>query len=500
MSRMYRIMIVEDEEIERKALTMMLKYNRQDIQEIRTAENGVQALEIYREYTPDIVFMDINLPGINGLDVIRQIRFLNDSSNFVIISAHSQFSYAQEAIRLGVQDFLVKPIKLEDINRFLDDIIQVIEEKQSRKAMVQRQREKMDAIRPVLERDCVLSIASMRSGTPLATIFDFMQIKVVSGIVFTLRGDGIGGAALRDTKAQIKNMGLYCIGEMIGEVCVCVALSDRTISTSQVQEMMHLLTNRLQRNHPSCCVGVGSVADCADDLRRSFEQAMASSRQESGISRKDGEETSLDHLTAESQKIVQCIRTGNAEDISKQVQLFFSAFQRDASYHQIQEASYWLYIMVVGNVSGHKSGIQILTSDQIFATKDILALRNTLIEAFVGLVNLQNDESGQQSNQIVVKAMQIVQERFREDLTLDLVAEELNISLFYLSKLFRKHTGTSFTEYLTQVRMNRAKELLEAGSLSVKEVAYAAGFNSQSYFSKLFKKYTGQAPSEYKGE
>ena len=167
MSRAYRILIVEDEEIELSALTMMLKYNRQDIQEIRTAVNGIQALDVYREFLPDIVFMDINLPGINGLDVIRQIRLLPGSPYFVIISAHSQFAYAQEAMRLDVQDFLVKPIRLEDINRVLDGLVQQINQSRSRKERAQYQQAKIDAIRPVLESDCVLSIASMRSNTPL---------------------------------------------------------------------------------------------------------------------------------------------------------------------------------------------------------------------------------------------------------------------------------------------------------------------------------------------
>lgn len=111
---------------------------------------------------------------------------------------------------------------------------------------------------------------------------------------------------------------------------------------------------------------------------------------------------------------------------------------------------------------------------------------------------MPSEETGLQPNQIVRKAIQIVKNRFREDITLDNVAEELNISLFYLSKLFRKHTGTNFTEYLTQIRAEHSKKLLEAGELSVKEVAYAVGFNSQSYFSKVFKKYTGTAPSDYK--
>lgn len=102
MSKSYRVLIVEDEEIECNALRMMLKYNRPDMQQIQTAANGIQALAQYQSFQPDIVFMDINLPGVNGLDVIRQMRQLPGSPCFVIISAHSQFSYAQEAMRLDV--------------------------------------------------------------------------------------------------------------------------------------------------------------------------------------------------------------------------------------------------------------------------------------------------------------------------------------------------------------------------------------------------------------
>ena len=103
------------------------------------------------------------------------------------------------------------------------------------------------------------------------------------------------------------------------------------------------------------------------------------------------------------------------------------------------------------------------------------------------------------SNQIVSKAIQLVKQRFQENITLDIVAEELGVSSFYLSKLFHKHTGMNFTEYLTQKRIAQAKRMLENGEMNIKEIAYATGFNSQSYFSKIFKKYVGIAPSDYKG-
>lgn len=506
MSKSYRVLIVEDEEIECNALRMMLKYNRPDMQQIQTAANGFQALAQYQSFQPDIVFMDINLPGVNGLDVIRQMRQLPGSPCFVIISAHSQFSYAQEAMRLDVQDFLVKPIRLEDINRVLDGLVQEIEQTRSRKERMQYQQAKLDAIRPVLESDCVLSIGSMRSNVPIATIFDFMEIKVASGFVFTLRGEGVGSFLLREIKSKMRNMGLRCIGEMLYEVCVCVALSDEPIHPAQVQEIMTYLSHSLNSAGHKCQIGVGSVAGSADDLRRSYEQAMAAAKgspaPDSAISFFSDlnmpEQNTLAYVTDVTAKITQSIRAGKTEEVICQLQAFFASCQLSTFFRRLQEASYWLYIMVIGNFSEHAAAITPLSAEELFTIQDINALQATLERLFLSLIGMPNEDSGLQPNQIVRKAIQIVKSRFREDITLDNVAEELNISLFYLSKLFRKHTGTNFTEYLTQIRVEHSKKLLEAGELSVKEVAYAVGFNSQSYFSKIFKKYTGTAPSDYK--
>ena len=120
-------------------------------------------------------------------------------------------------------------------------------------------------------------------------------------------------------------------------------------------------------------------------------------------------------------------------------------------------------------------------------------------QSFLNLIEEKNPEKIVKSNQIVSKAIQLVKQRFRENITLDIVAEELGVSSFYLSKLFHKHTGMNFTEYLTQKRIAQAKRMLENGEMNIKEIAYATGFNSQSYFSKIFKKYVGIAPSDYKG-
>ncbi|MEG1651359.1 MAG: response regulator, partial [Oscillospiraceae bacterium] len=278
MSKQYNILVVEDEEIERNALVMMIQYNCRDIGEIRTAENGIMAIETLRTFLPDIVFMDINLPGINGLEAIKLMSGINSALRFVIISAHSQFAYAQEALRLGVYDFLVKPIKHEEINRVLTEIIDQTEKSRSKRESEKIQQEKMELIRPVLESDCVFSIASMRSNTPISVIFDFMQIRVNSGFVFIIRSSGHGNAVLNEVKLQLKNVGMTCIGEIINELSVFVALSENTFSAIRINDTMRHISRSLKGDGIECHIGVGEVAVCADDLRRSYEQGLSAVR------------------------------------------------------------------------------------------------------------------------------------------------------------------------------------------------------------------------------
>ena len=183
MNRKLRILIVEDEEIERKVLEMMLKYNRQDIEELLFAENGIEALSLFQDKIPDIVLMDINLPGINGLETIRQMQLMHTGVRFVILSAYNLFSYAQEAIRLNVFDFLIKPIQLEEIQKIISRLSREIQQQEESLKTYTKQTEKLKTIRPLLESDCIYSIASMHSNTSITTIFDFLQMPISSGYV-----------------------------------------------------------------------------------------------------------------------------------------------------------------------------------------------------------------------------------------------------------------------------------------------------------------------------
>lgn len=137
METMSMVLIVEDEEIEREALKMMVTFSGQKIEKVLGCANGIEALEICQKEHPDLIFMDINLPGISGIEIIRQIKESYDDITFVIVSAYNQFIYAQEGLKLGVYEYLVKPVKNDEIVRILKEV-QEIKQKKDRQKLYER--------------------------------------------------------------------------------------------------------------------------------------------------------------------------------------------------------------------------------------------------------------------------------------------------------------------------------------------------------------------------
>ncbi|MCI8596856.1 MAG: response regulator [Lachnospiraceae bacterium] len=506
MNRKLRILIVEDEEIERKVLEMMLKYNRQDIEELRFAENGIEALSIFQEKIPDIVLMDINLPGINGLETIRQMQLIHSGVRFVILSAYNLFSYAQEAIRLNVFDFLIKPIQLEEIQKIISRLSMEIQQQEESLKTYTKQTEKLKTIRPLLESDCIYSIASMHSNTSITTIFDFLQMPISSGYVFIAKGEGSTIHFIQEIKRRMRYMTMECLGDMINELCVFVALSDTVLRKNQIREMLQHIIETLGNAGSSIHIGVGSISEPNDDLKLSYNQALSAVQHAEQQNKRlmfydeiiEITENAKEYdIRAAASSVANWVMAGDTARIVTQVNEMFSFMQVSLKHREIVSKAYWFYALVCSGLSNLDTQTVFLEPNRILEYNDIPALKELLISNLTALADIRMNQNGPKSSQIAEAAITLVHRRYMENITLESVAKELNFSPYYLSRIFKKSTEYTFSEYLTNYRIEKAKEFLSKGTMSIKEIAYATGFNSQGYFAKIFKKYTGNSPSEY---
>ncbi len=510
MSTKYSIMIVEDESIEREATTLVVNLAHQNVEVVCTAENGIQALQMFNTHKPDIVIMDINLPGISGLEVIRNMQEKQLQTQYIILSAYNTFSYAQKALKMGVHEYLLKPCNMQEMKGALDSVISSIETNKSTFEHNKIFKSKIEAIRPVLESECIFSIVSMRDNTPIDKIFDFMDINAHNGFVFAIKTETSQRRVLSSVKINMETLGITCIGEIVNGLCIFIALSENVILSTQIETFMDFIASLFEHENIRCVIGAGLSSAFGDALRRSYEQAVKAlsyadtnnqryivySEKTENINRIDFNIKDIVH------KICTQIELQDKQAIERELKKAFSHIMLQDITKEKQDALiYRIYVQIVSMLSYD------IESDEFeeFELKDIqncedlsVACDKMYIQLCLLLDNNSNSVHYQNVNKISVDAVNYIMVNYKKDINLNQTAKIFNITPFYLSKLIKKHTGKTFTDYLTYFRVAKAKTMILRQDLSIKEVTYAVGFNSQSYFSKVFKKYTGFTPGDYR--
>lgn len=155
---MYRIMLADDEGIVLDALKFIIEKNFGDTCQIETAKTGRSVIELAEQFSPDIALMDIQMPGINGIEAIKEIRKRNKSTQFIIVSAYDKFDYAKEAINLGVVDYINKPIRQDVIVEVLKKAMKTLDTERHKRSSDLMIREKLENVVPVIESGFIYSI------------------------------------------------------------------------------------------------------------------------------------------------------------------------------------------------------------------------------------------------------------------------------------------------------------------------------------------------------
>lgn len=503
MSSKVTVLVVEDEEIERQAVEIMLKYNCQEVDTVLSAANGIEALEVFRQERPDIVLMDINLPGANGLEVIRQMKLISAQSRYVILSAYNKFEYAQEAIRLDIVDFLIKPIQSADLQNLILKMAKEISEASAMSQHAKNQMEKYQTIRPLLENDCVYTVASLREATPISTIFDFLQMELASGCVMVARGDSCTLQFIQTIRKRLQIMELECLGDMINELCVLVVLSKKQMQTRQLKDILNYIFNTLPMTN--AYVGVGTITEPDDNLKRSFNQAVfamqyAEHKEITTVffeELKNSETPELLNIQAEAAEISRRIFAGDEQEILSLLDVFFTTMQLNMTKEEIISNANWLYSSVTSELMEAGIPSVLFETKKMRKCQDVTEMKNLMITNLTAIAETQKEQMPAKGSQSIHAVLRIIHTQYMKNITMESVARQMNYTPYYLSRIFKKHTGGTFSEYLNTFRIEQAKKMIREGELSIKEIASATGFNSQGYFAKIFKKYTGVSPSDF---
>ena len=405
----YQVLIVDDEEIVCRGLARFVKWEKYGFQVAGTAASGEEALSILGKKPIDLIFMDIGMPQMTGLELLKLVKEQYSQTKCVILSGYSDFSYAQEAIRNGASDYLTKPVVLKDIETLLERLSSEFTHQQ-KESLIHTNR--MEAL--------LLSAVKGYSHIDPHR-YDLPNLKQWYGLSMILKNKTFSQMEIDEKKQQMRSQISSVIPSAIfldDELSSLFALLPWESDTS-----FDSLTALLEQ----LCFGLKEWSCGASSLKYGFGE----------------------------------LQEGWEE--SRKAQLFHQTKPTDS-------------IILYSNI---KQNLACTPTPALDISREVPDEKNI-------------------NKDVIQEIQNFICCHYAENISLNSLAEQFYLHPNYLSRLFKEKTGHNFVEYLTEIRMEKVKELLRSSNKKIIEICDMTGYDNPRYFSKVFKQYTGMTPREYR--
>ena len=534
----HNILIVDDEQLIRQGLRARIEYLGIDVDEIFEAENGLMALRLQEEHPIDVVITDIRMPDMDGLELIQEMQKKNNQIKFVVLSGYAEFSYAETAIRLGVKAYLLKPVSNDDLKAAFDKAYKEMEQTASVRQEVQMKK-RMDREKQVYQQEKALNalFSSQEAGAVTRE-----QLCKLCGYDEKMWAGGAESvlylAILHINKESFEHQRFRPVDHEL------VRFMIRNIFEEIQAPCEKLLVNSLSDTRQMYGIFIG---DDKKKLRMEVERIYLRMRsvleKKMGIyltigvsrcrSQLEGKETS-EARQALKQRIIygkaniyfyEDIRIlGEQEFPVSQLHLLEQYIEHNEIFkvkNLVQEifseelvkkyGSAYLRIMWIRilNLLLHhyeRRGRNAAEIEKMLQNYNLLdriqslqEIRQKIIEMVMECVSTESVSDANARSKIQM-AIGYIQEHFAENLTVNVLAEHYGMSPNYFSSMFKKEMSRSAVNYITELRINQARELLYHSELSVVDISKKVGYEDSQYFFRVFKKYLGMTPLQYREE
>lgn len=484
---MYRVLIVDDEEPVLDSFAFLLETAGADFSLAGKARSGYEALKLIHELTPDVVFMDINIPGIDGIEVIADVHGKFPGTIFMLSTAYERFDLAQRAIPLGVFAYLVKPVSKRTFLSTLDSVRSALE---SRVSALPSRAADLEERQFLLET--IWKEIAPEEWARCRERFGFRSDKGVVCLV-EVGEDPLRWCREVAAKLSFRYRCLFTIHLHRG-LFLIPEDADRDALISYLEEVLSsAVPDSIFRAY-----AVGHVHP-GTQLHRSCGEAQDE------LKRK---RSSVDVQLRERLRVAQIRRKLGLSPLEEVRQVFTSLWEELFAVYDFPVAKAKLaalFAFLIDDSLGAFSGRSEETppfdpASEIMPIRDIPEWSVWCLQAFNAIHNLFQLRRAGRFPLPLVKAIEYINASYADQLQLSDAADAAQVSGAYLSRLFSEHLQTSFIDYLTELRVEKAEKLIRTTRLSIKEVSFAVGYRDPNYFGKIFRKATGLPPTLYAAE
>jgi two-component system response regulator YesN len=516
MSTAITIMIVDDEILAIEDLQNLIPWQQYGFEIIATATSSIKALELYKEFQPRLIFVDIRMPVMDGLEFSRKVMAYKHPVKIILLTAYKDFEYAKQALEIGVSNYLLK----HDVNE--KNLIGVLRKLRNE---LENEAQKNQLIREQLLK----KIIHGETGDDWP---DFLQLKSSEqeklGIML-MRPDLPYLSELENQDKLLNKKTLFLKGLKLPEDVNWIESIDydgggyiiffgikKINSLSEERQKLRQLGLQLQKHCKNeyqlsfsisltyTCHGFAEIYTLYQKIVSAFEYLIFLGREQI-IQYED-----LPVITRENspdfdryfEKIPQYLQACDGEQINSTIIALFEfgcSPQDPGSLKRVCNELFY-FLDHFRREKGLPSILQLVAegkieTDRLYKASDIF---NWFQEQFTLAIQQASNAKFEHYSLKMQKALQYIWKYYSEDLTVESVAAVLGISGVYLSQLFKKEIHHTFLDYLTEYRIKKAQVLLAKGNYKIYEVAAMVGYKTSQYFSLVFRKITGMHPVEYR--
>jgi two-component system response regulator YesN len=515
---MYSIFIVDDEQIELEMIRDFIRWEEMGIYVAGTAMNGQEAIEKIKVIQPDIILTDVKMPIINGIELAKQVMEEFDWIKIVFLTGHDELEFVKSALNVGAVGYLLKPLDIKEITNVMGKVREKCEEVRMKNKSIQvtkanivkeliyekdhqrkvnlvhsynklDRRKELDLFsivlcsvdhysslkNDILLEDCITKLNDLIGG--------FFQDRLLEVTLLPLKEDQL--VMLLDARQPNVNKQFWTgLVTVIAEklpFTATIAMNEKTDELIQVHFLYEMAKNALNERFYA---GSGSVI-YSGHIPANFYSDQIPPFPESELFE------ALFQL--DENQMVRIIQ----DYFSKMVYL---RIRKKVICDMIVRLIDRLNELVRTNSIDMESFIETRVDlyHSIYECDVLKGIEFIVIQVFVGMMELIKDRFIDKNLKTVQQVRVIIENTYHEQLTISSLSSQVYLSPNYLRSIFKEKTGTTIHEYLTKIRLDKAKELLADASLKVHDIAEKVGYESSSYFCSLFLKSQGVTPNEYR--
>lgn len=504
-----KVMIVEDEELILQGIRNIVDWEELGLSVVHMAHDGVEALEMWEREPVHIVVTDISMPEMDGLTLLRNIREREEQVRFIILTGYDEFAYAREAVRLDVENYILKPINEEELEHQLRETVRKLEEMDKKKLQyIDEKAQWLHFLNGESESGDSEKFAEILGLSPEGGFY--------CGAVMKWNMQGLKEKKIADMIVELKKEERLRIVHLPPDSLLMVldageieegGMDEGRMAEAKVWEYFTELQNRMESRFnimTFICIGKSFVKfEQLPEVYRGakkLQKYLIIEGYGNCISLRQIQDRKTESIRMDETQLRKFILKKEKEAAVGYIEdLFINNIRKDAAVSSLYQMAVKMAVLLQDikkeyQLEGGRFYDLSELMETIFSADDIHGIKTAFITEIAEIIECMHGEDSQYTP-VVRQIVAEVQKNYKEDMNLKTLAYRYHMNASYLGQLFQKEVGCSFAQYLSNTKNSIAKELILNTNMKINDIARTVGYPDTSYFYRKFKQCYGVSPA-----